>query len=107
MVARNEIYWAELGDPAGRRPVCVVTRDAVASVLSTVTCAQVTRTIRDIRSEVEIGAEEGLPQPCVINCDNILSVPVGALDPAPVGRLSEIKRAQLDRALRYSLDIVY
>jgi hypothetical protein len=29
------------------------------------------------------------------------------LDELPVGSLDEIKRAQLDRALRYALDIVY
>lgn len=63
--------------------------------------------MRGIGSEVEIGSEEGLPQSCVINCDSILSVPVGDLDPAPVGRLSEVKRAQLDQALRYALDIIY
>jgi len=76
VVARNEIYWADLGPPAGRRPVCVLTRDAAASVLTAVTCVPITRTIRVIRSEVEIGAEEGLPEPCVINCDNILTVPL-------------------------------
>ena len=107
MVARNEIYWADLGPPAGRRPVCVLTRDAAASVLTAVTCAPITRTIRGIRSEVEIGVEDGLPEPCVINCDNILTVPLTDLDPQPVGRLNEIVRANLDRALRYALDIVY
>ena len=107
MLARNEIYWADLGPPAGRRPVCVLTRDAAASVLPAVTCAPITRTIRGIRSEVQIGVEEGLPEPCVINCDNILTVPLTDLDPQPVGRLSEIVRAGLDQALRYALDIVY
>ena len=107
MVARNEIYWANLGPPAGRRPVCVLTRDAAASVLTAVTCAPITRTIRGIRSEVEIGSEQGLPEPCVINCDNILTVPLANLDPQPVGFLSEIARADLDRALRYTLDIAY
>ena len=107
MVARNEIYWADLGPPAGRRPVCVLTRDAAASVLTAVTCAPITRTIRGIRSEVQIGVEDGLPEPCVINCDNILTVPVTDLDPQPVGRLSETVRADLDQALRYALDIVY
>jgi hypothetical protein len=34
-------------------------------------------------------------------------VPQAALDPAPLGRLDEVKRAQLDRALRYALDIRY
>ena len=107
MVARSEIYWADLGPPAGRRPVCVLTRDAAASVLTAVTCAPITRTIRGIHSEVEIGVEEGLPEPCVINCDNILTVPLTDLDREPVGLLNEVTRADLDRALRYALDIVY
>ena len=107
MVARNEIYWANLGRPAGRRPVCILTRDAATSVLTAVTCAPITRTVRGIRSEVEIGLEEGLPEPCVINCDNILTVPLTDLDPQPVGRLSEVIRANLDRALRFALDIAY
>jgi mRNA interferase MazF len=107
VVARNEVFWADLGPPAGRRPVCVITRDAAATLLTAITCAPITRTIRHIRSEVEIGSDEGLPQPCVINCDTIVTVPIGALDRVPVGRLDEIKRAELDRALRYALDILY
>jgi len=107
VVARNGIYWADLGPPAGRRPVCSLTRDAAASVLTAVTCAPITRTIRGIRSEVEIGPDEGLSEPCVINCDNILTVPLSDLDPEPVGRLGEVVRADLDRALRYALDIAY
>jgi mRNA interferase MazF len=107
VVARNEIFWADLGPPAGRRPVCLLTRDAALSVLAAVTCAPITRTIRGIRSEVEIGPEEGLPETCVISCDNVITVPLGDLDDAPIGRLSEIKRAALDRALRYALDIIY
>lgn len=107
MVARNEIYWADLGPPVGRRPVCVLTRDAAASVLTAVTCAPITRTIRGIRSEVAIGPEEGLPEPCVISCDNVITVPVVDLDGRPVGRLDEAKRAELDAALRFALDILY
>jgi mRNA interferase MazF len=107
VVTRNDIIWADLGRPAGRRPVCVLTRDAAASVLSAITCAPITRTMRGIRSEVEIGPEQGLPEPCVITCDNVITIPVGDLDREPVGQLDEIKRAELDRALRYALDIVY
>jgi mRNA interferase MazF len=107
VVARGELYWAELGPPAGRRPVCVLTRDAAIAVLRTVTCAPITRTIRGIRSEVEVGPEQGLPEVSVISCDNLLTIPQGALDPAPVGRLDEARRAALDGALRYALDIRY
>jgi mRNA interferase MazF len=105
VVARGEVYWADLGPPADRRPVCVLTRDAAIEALRTVTCAPITRTIRGIRSEVEVGSEQGLPEPSVISCDNILTVPQAVLDPEAVGNLDEVKRAELDRALRYALDI--
>jgi mRNA interferase MazF len=107
VVGRSEIYWADFGPPAGRRPVCVLTRDVAVEVLATVTCAPITRTIREIRSEVEVGPEQGLPVASAIACDNLLTIPQAMLDPAPVGRLDEVKRAELDRALRYALDIRY
>ena len=87
--------------------MCVLTRDAAIGVLTAITCAPITRTIRGIRSEVEIGRDEGLPEPCVINCDNIITIPVAELDPEPVGRLDGVKRAALDRGIRYALDVIY
>ncbi len=107
MVARNDIYWADLGPPAGRRPVCVLTRDAAIEVLTSVTCAPITRTAREIRSEVELGPEHGLPEVCVVSCDNVITIPIDDLGDEPVGHLDEVTRARLDQALRYSLDIVY
>ncbi len=107
MVARGEVYWADHGPPGGRQPVCVLTRDAAIEVLRTVTCAPITRTIRGIRSEVEVGPDQGLPETSVISCDNVLTVPQVVLDRDAVGRLDEVKRAELDRALRYALDIRY
>ena len=87
--------------------MCVLTRDAAISVLTSVTCAPITRTIRGIRSEVELGPQLGLQERCVITCDNIITLPVANLDTEPVGRLDEVTRAAVDRALRYALDIVY
>jgi mRNA interferase MazF len=107
VVARNDIVWADLGPPAGRRPVCVLSRDAAIAVLTAVTCAPITRTIRGIRSEVEVGQARGLPESCVISCDSVITIPIDALDADPVGHLDEVTRAALDEALRYALDIVY
>jgi len=107
VVTRNDIVWADLGPPAGRRPVCVLTRDAAIAVLSSITCAPITRTIRGIRTEAEVGPEQGLPERCVITCDNVITVPIADLDAEPVGRLDDVKRAELDIALRFALDIVY
>jgi mRNA interferase MazF len=87
--------------------VCVLTRNAAIQVLSAVTCAPITRTIRGIRSEVEVGPEEGLPEVSAINCDNIVTLPVRLLASSRVGHLSPGKRAELDHAVRYALDIQY
>jgi mRNA interferase MazF len=106
VVARGDIAWADLGPPAGRRPVCVLTRDAAIDVLAAITCAPITRTTRGIRSEVTVGADEGLPEPSVISCDNVITVPKVLLD-EPVGHLGLDARLRLDQALRYALDIQY
>lgn len=107
MVARGDIIWADLGEPAGRRPVCVLTRDPAIEVLTAITCAPITRTIRGIRSEVEVGPVEGLPQASVITCDNLITVPIAVLDAEAVGRLDLDGRVRLDAALRYALAIEY
>lgn len=107
MVERGDIIWADLGPPAGRRPVCVLTRDAAIVVLTALTCAPITRTIRGIRSEVEVGPEQGLPEQSVISCDNLITVPAGLFDSEPAGHLDLDARIRLDQALRYALDIRY
>ena len=58
----------------------MLTRDAAIEVLTAVICAPITRTIRDIRSEVEVGLDEGLPEASAISCDNVLTLPKWLLD---------------------------
>jgi mRNA interferase MazF len=107
VVTRGDILWADLGAPAGRQPVCVLTRDAAIEVLTAITCAPITRTVRGIRSEVEVGPDQGLPEPSVITCDAEMTIPLDRFDREPVGRLGLEQRIHLDRALRYALDIQY
>jgi len=54
-----------------------------------------------------VGADEGLPDVSVITCDNIVTLAKTMLTEDPVGHLDFEKRAELDRALRYALDIQY
>lgn len=107
MVERGDIIWADLGLPAGRRPVCVLTRNAAIAVLNAITCGPITRTIRGIRSEVEVGPAHGLPDQSVISCDNLITIPATLLESEAVGHLDLDTRVRLDRALRYALDIQY
>ncbi len=104
---RGDIIWCDLGGEAGRRPVCVLTRDAAIQVLNAVTCAPITRTVRDIDSEVLVSFEEGLPDLSAITCDNIMTIPKALLQERPIGSLTFFKRGELDRALRFALDIQF
>ena len=104
---RGEIYWADLGPPAGRRPILLLSRNAAIPVLSGVVIAPISRTIRDIASELRLGAEQGLPEECVASCDNLLTVPKDRLERSPVGLLGSDKILELDRALRFALEISY
>ena len=104
---RGDIFWADLGRPAGRRPVLVVTRSVAIPVLSSVVVAPCTRTIRDIASEIPLGLEEGLPDECVAVCDSLLAVPRDRFDPEPIGSLDASRVPELDAALRFALGIAY
>lgn len=70
--ARGEIWWAESDDM--RRPVMVVTRDAAVPVLGAILVAPVTRTVRGIPTEIPLGRDEGLLEPCAASFDNLRPV---------------------------------
>jgi len=101
---RGEIWWADLPDPVGRRPVVLVSRDEAYAVLSGVTVAEVTSTIRAIRSEVPVGRAEGLAHRSVINTDNLHTIPKRLLV-SRLGVLRADKVARLTHAIGYSLAV--
>ena len=74
-----EIWWADLPRPAGRRPVLLLSRNDAYSYLNKFVVAEITTTIRNIPVEIPFGRREGLPRPCVANCDNLRTVPRQAL----------------------------
>lgn len=57
------------------RPVVVLTRELVRPHLDRVTVAPITTTIRGLSTEVPRRPANGLDHPCVISCDNIVTVP--------------------------------
>jgi mRNA interferase MazF len=91
-VTRGEVWWLET--EAGRRPVCIVTRQAAIGVLSSVLVAPATRTIRNIPSEVPLSKKDGMPADCVLSFDNLAAVPKALLTrrilSLPVERLPEL-----------------
>ena len=99
---RGEVWWAELPDPAGRRPVVLLSRNEAYGVRELVTVAPVTTRIRHIPTEVALGPDEGLPQACVINLDTITTIPKRALT-ALISPLPSEKLRAMERALKFAL----
>jgi len=52
-----------------------MTRSAAIPVLNSVLAAPVTRTIRDIPTELALGPRDGMPLHCVASFDNLRVIP--------------------------------
>jgi mRNA interferase MazF len=97
MVTRGDVCWAELPEE-GRRPVLVLTRAEAIPVLRRVLVAPLTRTIRDIPTEVRLGRDDGMADECVVSFDNMQSAS-RALLAEPIASLSGARMHEVCRAL--------
>ncbi|VTR76690.1 type II toxin-antitoxin system PemK/MazF family toxin [Cellulomonas hominis] len=97
----RSIHVAELDE---RRPVLVLTREAVRPYLGKVTVAPITSTARGLATEVPVGPENGLDQASVVSCDNLLTVPAGSLGPQ-IGMLLPDQERALARAISHAFDL--
>lgn len=99
---RGEVWFAKT--PGGDRPVLVLTRNPAADRIGSVVVAALTRTRRGLVSELELTPEDdGVPTECVVNFDNIHTLPRGAFR-RPVAQLSPRRLAQSCRVLRDAMD---
>ena len=101
---RGEVWWAELSLPIGRRPVVLLSRDAAYRVRTSVTVGIITRTIRAVPVEVPLGTEDGMPQDCVVNLDDILTIPKARLAER-ITTLSPQKMTAVAKAIIFALDL--
>ena len=101
---RGEVWWVEFPPPIGRRPALLLSRNAAYKVRTSVTVAVITRSIRVIPVEVVIGLEDGMPSRCVINLDNILTIPKASLNDR-ITSLSSSKMAAIAKAIVFALEL--
>lgn len=88
------------------RPVLVLTRDAARPVMTKVTVAPITSTIKGLSSEVPVGPVKGLDHDSAVSVDNVLTIPVDLLG-RTLGFLTSEQERRLARAfvLAYDLDV--
>jgi mRNA interferase MazF len=103
LVDRGDIFDAHIPD-LGVRPVLVVTRQVAVPVLSSVTVAMITSTVRGIASEVLLNSEHGLEHASAANCDNLLTLAKARLGKRR-GTLRFEDVGRLDSALRFALQL--
>lgn len=101
---RGEVWWANIPKPVGRRLVVLLSRDTAYAVRASVTVAPITRTIHEIPVEVPLGPSEGLPKDCVVNLDDIITIPKRNLDRV-LTTLLPVTLALVDRAIKFALNL--
>ena len=101
---RGEVWWVDMPEPAGRRPAVLLSRDAAYQVRAAITVAPVTRTVRTIPVEVILDRSDGMPARCVVNLDDITTLPK-VLIKERITALSPEKIKRVDEAIRFALDL--
>ncbi len=101
--ARGEVWWCEIVD-IGRRPVVVLSRDAVIPRHRRALVAPCTTTIRGLVSEVVLDpAEDPVPRRSAVNLDSVESVSIAVLV-SRLGRLRDTRMREVCAALAVAVD---
>lgn len=87
-----------------RRPALILTRQSKHHLLTWLTVAPITSTIRGLTSEVMVGPRNGLDHDSVISCDNISTVPIGAVGDT-IGLLFDDQEPALARAISDAFEL--
>jgi mRNA interferase MazF len=112
-VRRGDVYWAYLdptvgSEQAGRRPVVIVSRDAIHNSSSVAVVVPLTNRNNKqhiYHSQIEIRrGEAGLKTDSVALCEQVRAISQERLRDF-LGHLSVARIAQVDAALRIALDL--
>lgn len=92
--------------PDKERPVLILTRGSALGYLARVTVAPITSTIRGVPSEVGLGIEDGMKQPCAVNLHNVVTVAKDGLG-RRVAQLGPDRMRQVCVALAFALECAH
>ena len=101
---RGEVWWVDFPAPIGWRPAVLVSRNQAYRVRSAATVVPLTRTVRNIPTEVPLGPADGVPKTSAANADNVTTVSKARLREY-LATLSAAKLEALERAIKFSLDL--
>jgi len=82
----------------------LLSRDSAYRVRAAITIAPITRTIRNIPVEVLLDQSDGMSTRCVVNLDDITTLPKSLIRQR-VTALSAETIQKIDKAIRFALDL--
>ncbi|WP_194165294.1 type II toxin-antitoxin system PemK/MazF family toxin [Deinococcus terrestris] len=98
---RGDICWCDVDK---RRPVVILTRDALIPHLSNVTVAPLTTRVRGIASQVVLDTFDGVPERCAISLDNLQTIPKDDLGDF-ISSLAPFRLKEMQRAAIFALEL--
>ncbi len=99
---RGDIRWYRFAPPDKKRPVLILTRSSALEFLSEVTVAPITRTVREIPSEVPLDETDGMPEACAANLDHLQTIQRSKLG-GLVAELPSRRWSEVEAALNFAL----
>ena len=114
MISRGQIYFAALNpiqgrEQSGRRPVLVVSSDAINRqplVITVIVGTDAANILRDYPTNIRVTAvESGLPRDTVFLSFQARSLDHSRFTGPAVGSLSSARMEEVDQALRLTLDL--
>jgi mRNA interferase MazF len=99
---RGEVRLYRFATPDKERPVVILTRSSAIRSLSRVTVAPITSSVRGVPSEVALGTDDGMKQPCAVNLHNVVTVGQQHIG-RRIAQLSESRMQEVCRAMAFAI----
>lgn len=96
---RGQVWWAKVDNG---RPVLLLSRPEAYAMRRRVLAAEITTVLRRNPATVELSRRDGLPERCIVNCDNLVTINQDQLVEY-VTTLDERRMAEVKSAVLFAL----
>ncbi len=101
---QGDVYWLTFRKPDKRRPVLILTRSDAIPELNSVTVSSITTTVRDLKSHVWLDEDDGMPEQCAVNLDNIQTVSKDKIG-SYITHLSNQRMSEVFQAIKFAFKL--
>jgi len=101
---RGDIWEADIGGKAGKRPVLILTRSGVIPFLTKVVIAEITTQSKGYPTQIPIGQHGNLKNPAFVSAESLHTLPIDRLKKY-LGELPSTLLREVSQAVTFALDL--